>query len=128
MKPKLILTIVGAVYIFQSIMSIIFARAGSEAMFNVGEEAIELAILFQYGVGPVFLMIGLMSLFSRNFKVESQRKIMLAVIIGYIPFFAVFYYFSNNEMINMSLGSASLDIILFLLLIVSYIKSKKNRD
>jgi len=28
----------------------------------------------------------------------------------------------------MSLGSASLDIILFLLLIVSYIKSKKNRD
>ena len=28
-------------------------------------------------------------------------------------------------MINMSLGSASLDIILFLLLIVSYIKSKK---
>ena len=59
-------------------------------MFNVGEEAASLAVMFQYAITPAFLMIGLMQLFSRNLDVDAAKRILLAVIIAYIPLFFAF--------------------------------------
>ena len=65
MKTKLTLSIIGIINILQALGYTIFAETASSIMFNTGEEAQQLAILFQYAVTPAFLMIGLMQFLSR---------------------------------------------------------------
>ena len=87
MKTKLTLTILGIINILQAIAYTAAAEPAVEMMFNVGEEAASLAVLFQYAITPAFLMIGLMQLFSRNLELAAAKRILLAVIIAYIPLF-----------------------------------------
>ena len=63
MKTKLTLTIIGALQVLQSILYSLLADSSIDMMFNVGEEAGQLAVMFQYAITPAFLMIGLMFLF-----------------------------------------------------------------
>ena len=74
MKTKLTLTILGIINILQAIAYTAAAEPAVEMMFNVGEEAASLAVLFQYAITPAFLMIGLMQLFSRNLELAAAKK------------------------------------------------------
>ena len=40
----------------------------------------EIAILMHYGMAPAFLMMGLIGLFATKFEIESQRKVLLALL------------------------------------------------
>ena len=66
MKTKITLTIIGTLQVLQAILYSAFAKPAIKMMFNIGEEATQLALMFQYAISPAFLMIGLMLLFSRN--------------------------------------------------------------
>ena len=46
-------------------------------MFNTGDEAQQLAVLFQYAITPAFLMIGLMQFLSRNLPVKDAKNIFI---------------------------------------------------
>ena len=63
MKTKLTLTIIGIIQLLQSVLYAGFAESSIDMMFNIGAEARQLAIMFQYALTPAFLMIGLMLLF-----------------------------------------------------------------
>jgi hypothetical protein len=93
-------------------------------MFNIGEEATQLALMFQYAISPAFLMIGLMLLFSRNTGVENAKKLLLAIIIAYIPLFIAFYCMSVSPMTNMGIGDFAVDIVMFGLAVYTYFKPK----
>ena len=77
MKTKLTLSIIGIINILQALGYTIFAETASSIMFNTGEEAQQLAVLFQYAVTPAFLMIGLMQFLSRNLSVPDAKNILL---------------------------------------------------
>ena len=79
MKTKLTLTIIGIIQLLQSVLYAGFAESSIDMMFNIGAEARQLAIMFQYALTPAFLMIGLMLLFSRNLAVEDAKKLLLAI-------------------------------------------------
>ena len=81
--------------------------------------------LMHYAFTPVFLMIGLMLFFARDFEFDSQRKVLLALVIGYIPLFAVFYYFSSLEIMNFTIAGVILDVIMFGLALFTYLKPKQ---
>ena len=69
-------------------------------------------------------MIGLMLIFARDFGIESQRKVLLAMIIGYVPLFIVFYNFSLLEIINVSIPAMVPDFLIFSLALFTYLKPK----
>ena len=101
------------------------AEPAVEMMFNVGEEAASLAVLFQYAITPAFLMIGLMQLFSRNLELAAAKRILLAVIIAYFPLFFAFYTMANSPLTNMGIGDFAIDIVMFSLAVFTYLKPKE---
>ena len=124
MKTKLTLTILGIINILQAIAYTAAAEPAVEMMFNVGEEAASLAVLFQYAITPAFLMIGLMQLFSRNLELVAAKRILLAVIIAYVPLFFAFYTLANSPLTNMGIGDFAIDIVMFSLAVFTYLKPK----
>ena len=125
MKTKLTLTIIGVIQLLQSILYAAFAQPSIDMMFNVGEEAGQLAVMFQYALTPAFLMIGLMLLFSRNLAVEDAKKLLLAVIIAYIPLFGAFYYMASSPLTNMGLPDFAIDFVMFGLAVYTFLKPKE---
>lgn len=125
MKTKLTLTILGIINILQAIAYTAAAEPAVEMMFNVGEEAASLAVLFQYAITPAFLMIGLMQLFSRNLELAAAKRILLAVIIAYIPLFFAFYTMTNSPLTNMGIRDFAIDIAMFSLAVFTYLKPKE---
>ena len=124
MKTKITLTIIGTLQVLQAILYSAFAKPAIKMMFNIGEEATQLALMFQYAISPAFLMIGLMLLFSRNTGIENAKKLLLAIIIAYIPLFIAFYCMSVSPMTNMGIGDFAVDIIMFGLAVYTYFKPK----
>tara|TARA_B100000575_G_C22984744_1_gene568016 strand:- start:23 stop:400 length:378 start_codon:yes stop_codon:yes gene_type:complete len=124
MKTKITLTIIGTLQVLQAILYSAFAKPAIEMMFNIGEEATQLALMFQYAISPAFLMIGLMLLFSRNTGVENAKKLLLAIIIAYIPLFIAFYCMSISPMTNMEIEDFAVDIVMFGLAVYTYFKPK----
>ena len=124
MKTKLTLTIIGIIQLLQSVLYAGFAESSIDMMFNIGAEARQLAIMFQYALTPAFLMIGLMLLFSRNLAVEDAKKLLLAIIIAYIPLFGAFYYMASSPLTNMGLADFAIDFVMFGLAIFTYLKPK----
>ena len=124
MKTKLTLTIIGAFQILQSVLYTLLADSSIDMMFNVGEEAGQLAVMFQYAITPAFLMIGLMFLFSRNLAVEDAKKLLLAFIIAYLPLFGSFYYMASSPLTQMGLPDFAIDFVMFGLAIFTYLKPK----
>ena len=125
MKPKLTLLILGSLQILQSILVVVFARTIVETFLNVRGDALEVGVLMHYGLSPAFLMIGLILLFARKFEFENQKKVLLALIIGYLPLFGVFYHFSTIEIMNFNIESIAPDIIMFGLALFTYLNPKK---
>ena len=125
MKTKLTLTIIGVIQLLQSILYAAFAQPSIDMMFNVGEEAGQLAVMFQYALTPAFLMIGLMLLFSRNLAVKDAKKLLLAVIIAYIPLFGAFYYMASSPLTNMGLPDFAIDFVMFGLAVYTFLKPKE---
>ena len=99
MKPKLTLTILGCLYILQSIAIFIFASTIVETLLNVGEEGMKVGELMHYALTPVFLMIGLMLFFARDFEFDSQR--IHTIICCFLLFLIIgnyeFYYCRSNS-------------------------------
>jgi hypothetical protein len=124
MKTKLTLTIIGAFQVLQSILYTLLADSSIDTMFNVGEEAGQLVVMFQYAITPAFLMIGLMFLFSRNLVVEDAKKLLLAFIIAYLPLFGSFYYMASSPLTQMGLPDFAIDFVMFGLAIFTYLKPK----
>ena len=124
MKTKLTLTIIGIIQLLQSVLYAGFAESSIDMMFNIGAEARQLAIMFQYALTPAFLMIGLMLLFSRNLALEDAKKLLLAIIIAYIPLFGAFYYMASSPLTNMGLADFAIDFVMFGLAIFTYLKPK----
>ena len=124
MKTKLTLTIIGTIMVLQAILYSAFASSSIDMMFNVGEEAATLAVLFQYAITPAFLMIGLMLLFLRDIAVEYAKKLLLAVMIAYIPLFLSFYMMANSPLTQMGISDFAIDIVMFGLAVFTYLKPK----
>tara|TARA_B100001057_G_scaffold465905_1_gene522486 strand:- start:2051 stop:2431 length:381 start_codon:yes stop_codon:yes gene_type:complete len=124
LKTKLTLTIIGTIQVLQAILYSAFASSSIDMMFNVGEEAATLAVLFQYAIAPAFLMIGLMLLFLRDIAVEYAKKLLLAVIIAYIPLFLTFYMMANSPLTQMGISDFAIDILMFGLVVFTYLKPK----
>lgn len=124
MKTKLTLTIIGAFQVLQSILYTLLANSSIDMMFNVGVEAGQLAVMFQYAITPAFLMIGLMFLFSRNLAVEDAKKLLLAFIIAYLPLFGSFYYMASSPLTQMGLPDFAIDFVMFGLAVFTYLKPK----
>ena len=110
--------------VVQSLAFMFFADTLIEGVLNSGEEAIRVGVLLHNAFAPAFLMIGLMLIFARDFEIESQRKVLLAMIIGYIPLFIVFYNFSSLEIMNISIPAMVPDFLMFSLALFTYLKPK----
>lgn len=110
--------------VLQAILYSAFASSSIDMMFNVGEEAATLAVLFQYAITPAFLMIGLMLLFLRDIALEYAKKLLLAVIIAYIPLFLSFYMMANSPLTQMGIADFAIDIVMFGLAVFTYLKPK----
>ena len=50
MKTKITLTVIGTLQVLQPILYGPFAKPAIEMMFNIGEEATQLALMFQYAI------------------------------------------------------------------------------
>jgi len=124
MKPKIALLIIGSLMILQSIAFLFFADSLIEDVLNVGEEGMRVGVLLHNAIAPAFLMIGLILIFSRDFEFESQRKVLLSMIIGYIPLFIVFYNFSSLEIMNVSITTMVPDFLIFTLALFTYFNPK----
>ena len=124
MRPKIALLIIGSLMIFQSIGFLFFADSFIEGVLNVGEEGMKVGELMHNAIAPAFLMIGLMLVFAKDFEIESQRKMLLAMIIGYVPLFIVFYNFSSLEIMNFHIATMIPDFLIFTLALFAYLKPK----
>ena len=124
MKPKIALLIIGSLMILQSIGFLFFADSLIEGVLNVGEEGMKVGELMHNAIAPAFLMIGLMLIFAKDFEIESQRKMLLAMIIGYIPLFIVLYNFSSLEIMNFHIATMIPDFLIFSLALFAYLKPK----
>ena len=69
-------------------------------------------------------MIGLMLLFSRNLGIENGKKLLLAIIIAYIPLFGSFYVMASSPMTKMGLTDFTINFVMFGLALFTYIKQK----
>ena len=74
MKTKLTLTIIGIIMILQSIIYPLLADMSVDMMFNVGEEAKKVLILFQYAISSIFFMVGLILLIFTRCGEEICEK------------------------------------------------------
>ena len=124
MKPKITLLIIGSLMVVQSLGFMFFADSLIEGVLNAGEEAIRVGVLLHNAFAPAFLMIGLMLIFARDIEIENQRKVLLAMIIGYIPLFIVFYNFSSIEIMNISIPAMVPDFLMFSLALFTYLQPK----
>ena len=123
-ENKLTLTIIGTLQVLQAILYSAFAKPAIEMMFNIGEEATQLALMFQYAISPAFLMIGLMLLFSRNTGVENAKeKLLIAIIVPYTLFIA-FCCMSVSPVTNIRYQDFAVDIVMFGLAVYTYFKPK----
>ena len=124
MKTKITLTIIGVFNVLQATLYAAFASSSVDMMFNVGEEAQSLAVLFQYAITPAFFMIGLIFLFLRDLELEQSKKLLLSMIIAYIPLFCAFYYISSSPLTNMGVQDFAIDIVMFMLAVFTYFKGR----
>ena len=124
MKTKLTLTIIGTIMVLQAVLYAAFAPSAVDMMFNVGEEAAQLALMFQYAISPAFLMIGLMLLFSRGLAIDDAKKLLLAIIIAYLPLFGAFYHMASLPFTNMGIPDFATDFVMFGLAVFTYLKPK----
>lgn len=126
MKTKLTLTIIGIIMILQSILYPLLADMSVDMMFNVGEEAKKVLILFQYAISSIFFMIGLILLFLRDVEKKYAKRILLAFLIAYIPGFIGFYNLATSSLTNAGIADFTPDIIMVALALFTYIKPKDN--
>ena len=126
MKTKLTLTIIGIIMILQSILYPLLADMSIDMMFNVGEEAKKVLILFQYAISSIFFMIGLILLFLRDVEKKYAKRILLAFLIAYIPGFIGFYNLATSPLKNAGIADFTPDIIMVALALFTYIKPKDN--
>ncbi len=126
--PNIALYAFGGICILQAISFLLFIESIVPYVFNTTPEGLEIAVLMHYAIAPLFLMMGLVAFFATTFELESKRKVILAVIIGYVPLFLVFNYFMGLEVMNAGVETYILDIICFFLSLVAYLSSSKRSN
>ena len=126
--PNIALYAFGGICILQAISFVLFIESIVPYVFNTTPEGLEIAVLMHYAIAPLFLMMGLVAFFATTFELESKRKVILAVIIGYVPLFLVFNYFMGLEVMNAGVETYILDIICFFLSLVAYLSSSKRSN
>ena len=126
--PNIALYVFGGICILQAISFLLFIESIVPYVFNTTPEGLEIAVLMHYAMAPLFLMMGLVAFFATTFELESKRKVILAVIIGYVPLFLVFNYFMGLEVMNAGVETYILDIICFFLSLVAYLSSSKRSN
>tara|TARA_B100001027_G_scaffold43385_1_gene27983 strand:+ start:1931 stop:2323 length:393 start_codon:yes stop_codon:yes gene_type:complete len=126
--PNIALYAFGGICILQAISFLLFIESIVPYVFNTTPEGLEIAVLMHYAMAPLFLMMGLVAFFATTFELESKRKVILAVIIGYVPLFLVFNYFMGLEVMNAGVETYILDIICFFLSLVAYLSSSKRSN
>ena len=126
--PNIALYAFGGICILQAISFLLFIESIVPYVFNTTPEGLEIAVLMHYAIAPLFLMMGLVAFFATTFELESKRKVILAVIIGYVPLFLVFNYFMGLEVMNTGVETYILDIICFFLSLVAYLSSSKRSN
>ena len=126
--PNIALYAFGGICILQAISFLLFIESIVPYVFNTTPEGLEIAVLMHYAIAPLFLMMGLVAFFATTFELESKRKVILAVIIGYVPLFVVFNYFMGLEVMNAGVETYILDIICFFLSLVAYLSSSKRSN
>ena len=126
--PNIALYAFGGICILQAISFLLFIESIVPYVFNTTPEGLEIAVLIHYAMAPLFLMMGLVAFFATTFELESKRKVILAVIIGYVPLFLVFNYFMGLEVMNAGVETYILDIICFFLSLVAYLSSSKRSN
>ena len=125
MKPKIPLYAIGGYCTLQAIAIFFAVDILVPQVFNTTPEGMEIAILMHYGMAPAFLMMGLVALFATKFELSSQRQVLLAFIIGYLPLFGVFYYFTGLDVMNAGMETLVPDFICFALALFAYFKTKE---
>ena len=126
--PNIALYAFGGICILQAISFLLFIESIVPYVFNTTPEGLEIAVLMHYAMAPLFLMMGLVAFFATTFDLESKRKVILAVIIGYVPLFLVFNYFMGLEVMNAGVETYILDIVCFFLSLVAYLSSSKRSN
>ena len=126
--PNIALYAFGGICILQAISFLLFIESIVPYFFNTTPEGLEIAVLMHYAIAPLFLMMGLVAFFATTFELESKRKVILAVIIGYVPLFLVFNYFMGLEVMNAGVETYILDIICFFLSLTAYFSSNKQSN
>ena len=126
--PNIALYAFGGFCILQVISFLLFIESIVPYVFNTTPEGLEIAVLMHYAIAPLFLMMGLVAFFATTFELESKRKVILAVIIGYVPLFLVFNYFMGLEVMNAGVETYILDIICFFLSLTAYFSSNKQSN
>ena len=126
--PNIALYAFGGICILQAISFLLFIESIVPYVFNTTPEGLEIAVLMHYAIAPLFLMMGLVAFFATTFELESKRKVILAVIIGYVPLFLVFNYFMGLEVMNAGVETYILDIICFFLSLTAYLSSSKQSN
>ena len=126
MKTKITLTIIGIIMILQSILYPLLADMAVDIMFNVGEEAKKVLILFQYAISFVFLMIGLIFLLVRDVEKKYAKRLLLAFLIAYVPGFVGFYNMAISPLTNAGIADFTPDIIMVALALFTYLKPKDS--
>jgi len=126
--PNIALYAFGGICILQAISFLLFIESIVPYVFNTTPEGLEIAVLMHYAIAPLFLMMGLVAFFATTFELESKRKVILAVIIGYVPLFLVFNYFMGLEVMNAGVETYILDIVCFFLSLVAYLSSSKRSN
>ena len=125
MKPKIPLYAIGGYCTLQAIAIFFAVDILVPQVFNTTPEGMEIAILMHYGMAPAFLMMGLVAFFATKFELSSQRQVLLAFIIGYLPLFGVFYYFTVLDGMNAGMETLAPDFICFALALFAYFKTKE---
>ena len=126
--PNIALYAFGGICTLQAISFLLFIESIVPYFFNTTPEGLEIAVLMHYAIAPLFLMMGLVAFFATTFELESKRKVILAVIIGYVPLFLVFNYFMGLEVMNAGVETYILDIICFFLSLTAYLSSGKQSN
>ena len=126
--PNIALYAFGGICTLQAISFLLFIESIVPYVFNTTPEGLEIAVLMHYAIAPLFLMMGLVAFFATTFELESKRKVILAVIIGYVPLFIVFNYFMGLEVMNAGVETYIFDIICFFLGLIAYLSSSKQSN
>tara|TARA_B100000886_G_C20269514_1_gene426433 strand:+ start:245 stop:514 length:270 start_codon:yes stop_codon:yes gene_type:complete len=84
----------------------------------------EVLTLFQIAVSPIFFMVGLLMLMLRSTDIKTAKNLLLAFVVVYIPAFIGFYNLASSPVTNAGLTDFIPDILMFGLVIITYIKPK----